>query len=107
MLEARSAAVVDGDRDAFLETSNQDQIDVDANWFDDLAAHQPLTVTMTTASLNINGDSATADTSISATFADSDSNNLQEVRGQLQSQFQRSGDTWLWGGPRSLISWPA
>ncbi len=97
MLQERKTAVLDGDFDAFLATSAAGQADVDSIWFADLQARDPLTVTISTADLQVSGDTATAAATINAAYPLSDT--VRSSSGRLLAEFRRQEDGWRWAGP--------
>ena len=103
MLEQREAASESGDRAAFLKTSEMDQKTTDRNWFDDLQTLDPIEVDYEAVDLKISGDSAFAEVQIQveqAGPAGEDSENETSVRiANLDVQFSREQDGWLWAGP--------
>ena len=102
MLADRAAAAAAGDREAFLETSHPNQHELDDSWFADLVARQPLSVTISAANLQIFGDIAAANTSISAVYVEDGTSTQKTVSGSLQAQFQRTDNGWLWAGPHFI-----
>ena len=97
LLEERAAALTAADRSGFLATSTAAQQTVDGHWFDDLSAHNPITVTINTNDLQLQGSLATANTTIQATYPAGEG--LQTVNGSLEAQFERTSGGWRWAGP--------
>ena len=100
LLAERAAAVTENDLAAFLATSNGSETAIDTHWFNDLQANNPLTVTISSNNLQVNGDFATGDVVIKATYPVT--GGVQYVDGILPVEFNRSGDQWQWGGPQLI-----
>ena len=103
MLDQRELTAEIGDQTAFLATSQRDQITHDKYWFDDLQTLNPIQVAFEVDDLIISGNTATAQVQFEIEYsgpAESDSDNESYLRStNLEVQFDRGDDGWLWSGP--------
>jgi uncharacterized protein len=97
LLTERAQAATEDDLAAFLETSTIGQASIDRSWFNDLQTRNPLTVTISSSNLQVSSDVATAETTISATYAISETQ--QTSSGNTLAQYVRVDDGWRWNGP--------
>ena len=103
MLDQREMASEIGDRTAFLATSQTDRKANDNIWFEDLQTLNPTEVGLETVDLQVIGDTAIGQVQIQVEYPRSTtgaSENDSMIRtANLEVQFERVNEEWLWAGP--------
>jgi uncharacterized protein len=100
VLDRRASALIAGDMQAFLETSDPDQLVQDQSWYQTAIAGGLTSAEMALSNLSLEGDNARGDVRMTLAYAPEEGSEYtpREIM-DLPVRFTRVSGSWRWSGP--------